>query len=388
MKRQKISILAAAVACASFTPLAMSADTITEALQASKAFGDFRLRYEDVESGTTSSDGLTLRSRFGFKTGSYAGFSALVEAEDVRDVGGIDDENGLIPDPEVTEIDQAFLQYAAGDFTAKLGRQVITLDGHRFIGHVGFRQDRQTFDAVRLKGKLSDSVNLDLSYIYQRNRIFAETLDAKSDDVLLNASFKTGIGKVTTYSYLLDDSNRDEQSDTYGISLNGAAGDKTKFLYSLEYATQDITDSGTEFEADYVKFEPGVKINGITLKAGYEVLGSDNGNASFTTPLATLHKFNGWNDIFLGGTFNPTAMPNGLEDVYVSAATKVKGVLLKVVHHEFTSDEGSTDYGDETGLLIAKKFKSHNMGLKHATYSADNFGVDTDKLWVWVGTKF
>jgi hypothetical protein len=37
-----------------------------------------------------------------------------------------------------------------GKLSGKIGRQVITMDNHRFVGHVGWRQDRQTFDALTL----------------------------------------------------------------------------------------------------------------------------------------------------------------------------------------------------------------------------------------------
>ena len=193
----------------------LAADSISEALKSSTVSGDFNLRYEDVDRDTVDSDGLTLRSRLMVKTAPYKSFSAVVEVEDVTDILGIDDENGLIPDPEVTEIDQAFIQYKGSSYTAKLGRQVITLDGHRFVGHVGWRQDRQTFDAFRTVFTPAEGLSVDVSYVYKRNRIFAETADAKSNDILLNASYKTPIGKVVAYGYLLDDDTRDEQSDTF-----------------------------------------------------------------------------------------------------------------------------------------------------------------------------
>ena len=40
----------------------------------------------------------------------------------------------------------------------------------------------------------------------------------------------------------------------------------------------------------------------------------------FTTPLATLHKFQGWADKFL------TTPPNGIEDLYATASVNLKGV--------------------------------------------------------------
>src|SRR3546814_15260492 len=37
----------------------------------------------------------------------------------------------------------------------------------------------------------------------------------------------------------------------------------------------------------------------FSLNGNYEVLGSDAGVFAFQTPLATLHKFQGWADLFL-----------------------------------------------------------------------------------------
>ncbi len=387
MKKFNNTLLAASIASLAAMQPAVAAESIADALKGSKATGDFLLRYEDVGTDAADVDVLSLRSRFGFVTDTFNGFSFTAEAEDVTFIAGID--GPLAYEPEVTEIDQAFLQHKTDTVTTKVGRQVITLDGHRFIGHVGFRQDRQTFDAIRTQFSPAKDLSVDLSYIFQRNRIFGEALDAESSDVLVNASYKTAIGKLVGYAYLLDDESRDEQSDTYGVSLAGATGDSTKFLYAFEYATQSITDSGVDFDTDYMFAEVGVSASGVTAKLGYEVLGSDDGAASFTTPLATLHKFNGWSDVFLGGTFNPTAMPNGLEDTYVSVATKIAGISVAANYHDYSASEGSASYGDEFGFVLSKALKSGiTTGLKYSSYSADTFSADVDKLWVWAGYKF
>lgn len=369
-----------------------NASTFTEALTGGKASGDIRIRYESVENDNTDSDQISVRTRLGYKTGEISGFSAFMEFEDVTDLMGKDDENGLIPDPEVTEVDQGFIQYKAKMVTAKLGRQVITLDGHRHIGHVGWRQDRQTFDAFRVMVNPTEDLTIDLSHIYQRNRIFGESADAHSNDYLVNIGYKTPIGKIVGYSYMLDDELRDEQSDTFGASLNGSAkAGEAKILYAVELATQEITDAGVEYETDYSLLELGVSIAGVTAKAGVETLGSDEGMASFTTPLATLHKFNGWADIFLGGTFDPSAMSNGLEDSYVSVATKQFGTKFVLAYHDYSADEGGDDYGSEINFVVAKKFgKNYNAGFKYAAYSDDGYNAagDVDKIWLWVGAKF
>lgn len=392
---KKIAIAIACISGASATQVS-AAETLTEALSNGTTSADIRIRHEtlDVDAAALNSERLTVRTRFNYKTEEFNGFSAFAEVEDVRTMLGIDDSTG-IPDPEVTEIDQAFIQYKNDSVKAKVGRQVITLDGHRFIGHVGWRQDRQTFDAVRLTFTPIEDLTVDTGYIYQRNRIFAETADAESSDVFVNLGYKSPIGKLTAYAYLLDDELRDEQSDTYGVSLKGKTGlsGDTKLLYSAEFATQTITDAGIDYDTDYAFAEVGLSFSkALTVKLGYELLGSDDGNASFTTPLATLHKFNGWADVFLGESFNPVAGPGarvGLEDVYASVISKLGPVKLVGTYHDFSADEGSADRGSEIDLLAAYKFnKTYSAGVKYSDYSAGDTGSDLNRIWVWVGAKF
>jgi hypothetical protein len=379
MKTTKIAaIISATLAAGTFSAMAE-----TEA----KTTLDMNLRYENVDQNNTLKDAsaLTLRTRLNYTSASYKGFTGVVEFEDSRVIAGVDDYNNtngeggaysVIADPESTELDQAYVQYKHDKFTAKIGRQVITLDGHRFVGHVGWRQDRQTFDAATFKyvdGKLAAQY----SYISKRNRIFAEAKDVDAKDHLLNVSYKTSIGKAVGYYYSLEaDAAGSESMDTYGVSLTGS---KDKFTYAAELATQSFGDA----DADYIKLEGGYNFGKVTAKLGYEVLGSDDGAYGFSTPLATLHKFNGWADQFLG------TPASGLEDVYVSLSGKAAGGKWVVAYHDFSADEGSADLGDELDLLYAKKFgKNYSAGIKYAMYSAGDIKVDTDKLWVWVGAKF
>lgn len=394
----KMKVTTALVAAAMVSPV-VNATTITEALTSGKAYGNFNLRYEtvDQDNALKDADALTLRTRLGYVTGAVSGFSATIEVEDSRVVFGQDDysvpptgfktgEYSVIADPESTEVDQGFIQYKAGGFTGKLGRQVITLDGHRFVGHVGWRQDRQTFDGLSATFAASDKLTLKGAYITQRNRIFADVADIHSEDILLNAALKTPIGTVTGYAYLLEvDNDIDNGLDTYGISLKGS---KEGFTYAAEYATQDSDAGAVSYDADYMFLEGGAKVGPVTAKLGYEVLGSDDGAYGFSTPLATLHKFNGWTDQFLG---TPSV---GLEDLYLSLSTKVAGGKLAFIYHDFSADDsaGADDLGDEIDLLYVKKFgKNYAAGIKYGAYSAGDasFGkVDTDKLWIWGSASF
>ena len=123
-----------------------SPDPITDALINGKADVNVNLRYETVDQKNSLKDAnaLTLRTRLTYSTGDVAGFSSLIEFEDSRNVLGVDDYNNtlgknagvysVVADPETTELDQFLLQYKQQDLTMKVGRQLITMDNHRFIG--------------------------------------------------------------------------------------------------------------------------------------------------------------------------------------------------------------------------------------------------------------
>lgn len=396
MKKTLLMVIASGL----LVQVASATESITDAIVNGKASVDMNLRYETVEQDNALQDAtaLTLRTRLGYTTAAYNNFSAMIEMEDSRIVGGQDEftvgptgfnpgEYSVIADPETTELEQAFVKYADEGLTAKLGRQVITYDGHRFVGHVGWRQDRQTFDALKLDYNASEKLKLSYSYLWKRNRIFAEAADVDSKDSLINVSYKTGFGTVTGYGYLLEvDNNTDNSLDTFGVSFKGAAGENKSFKYVVEYASQTNESGAAEYDTDYLFLEGAMNISGVTAKLGYEVLGSDNGLSGFATPLATLHKFNGFADIFL------TTPAEGLVDVYASAATKLGGGELVLVYHDYSADESSPsvdDMGNEINLVYAKKFaNNYSAGIKYASYSAGDVNVDTDKLWLWAGLSF
>ena len=116
----------------------------------------------------------------------------------------------------------------------------------------------------------------------------------------------------------------------------------------------------------------------------FKRLGADSGATltSFQTPLATLHKFQGWADKFL------TTPPDGIRDLYGSVGytfTKVgpfDSIGATVVYHDFDSDRLVRDYGHEWDAQIVAKFrKKFTFILKYADYHAETFATDTKKFW-------
>ena len=107
------------------------------------------------------------------------------------------------------------------------------------------------------------------------------------------------------------------------------------------------------------------------------MLGSDDGVAAFRTPLATLHKFQGWADVFL----NTPA--NGIEDTYLSVSGSISKVKLVLSYHQFDANEGGADYGSELNLVGTYKLaKSWTVQGKFADYDAQDFATDRTKFWL------
>lgn len=381
---------------------AFAGDSLSDAFSGGKFSVDARYRYESVsqENALKAANAATLRLRFGYATGDFKGFGALLEGEHLS-VPGTDNYNSttnkktaysLIADPEFTEVNQAYLSYSGiPDTKLKYGRQRIVLDNQRFIGNVGWRQNEQTFDGVTVVNKSLPATTITAGYIYNANRVFSDQNptqgNAHMKSPMLNVSYKGwGVGEIVGYGYLLDYLDAPASStQTWGSRFKGdtAIAEGVKFLYTAEYATQsDYKKNPADYSVDYGFLEAGLAKGAHSVKLGYELL-QGNGSKSFQTPLATLHAFNGWADVFL-------ATPvNGLQDSYLGAGTALYGVKLDAVYHDFRADKGSARYGTEWNLQATQPIaKNYLVGIKYASYSAKTFAVDTDKFWLWAEAKF
>ncbi len=384
----KIS-LGGLAACVFAASAATAASTLDEVFSEGKVSLNSRLRFEyGDQPGVADSNALTFRNRLGFTSGKFNGWYFMMEGEDVHafdsdsyNQAGLNPGGAgqvVIADIEGTEVNQAFFGYAGDSVSGKLGRQRIVLDNVRFIGDVGWRQDQQTYDAFTISGKPTPELTLSYGYLWQINRIFSDVRDFESDSHIVNAGFKLGGGTLSGYAYLLDfDNAAANSSATYGASYSGAVkiDDTTSVLYRIEAASQsDYGNSPFNYTATYYVGELGAKFGKITAKVGYEVLGSDNGQG-FKTPLATLHAFNGFADLFLGtpGT--------GLEDLYVSVGGPVAGFNLTAFYHDFSAESGGADYGTEFDFVVAKKFANRFTAIaKYADFNSDGFARDTQRI--------
>ncbi len=334
---------------------------------------DIRARYEiaDVD-GLDVSHAFTIRERVGLKTMAWNGLSFFVEGEFSQAViddfhggaGGVDPfdpANTPIADPETNELNQLFAQYQRLDTTLKFGRQRIIYDNAAFVGNVGWRQNEQTYDAVSLSSTYFSNLTLNYAYINQVNRIFGSDAvgiasNSPGDIHLFNASY-TGIPGVTLggYAYLMEfDDAPGWDNDTFGLSAKGKVGGID--LYG-ELAWQDEAGPTNATEALYAHVTATKAFGSQSLTLGLEHL-----DAGFQTPLATLHAFNGFADVFLGPRL--TGGHGGITDLYLSHTLPIFwGMKWTNVLHAFGDNEISTGYGWEYDSVLAKKFNDNFTGI-------------------------
>ncbi|WP_444994061.1 alginate export family protein [Aliikangiella sp. IMCC44359] len=357
----------------------------------------YRIELVDQENIVEEANASTMRTRATIKTQWNSKFDSVLEFDDVTEIGMNDFNAGqgntpdrgqfpVVADPEGTEVNQAFIRYNGDIAKFGYGRQRILVGNQRFIGGVGWRQNEQTYDSFTIKSKPTDKLSLNYAYVFNVNRIFGEAVNAgdhKHNTHLINADYQLDLGQLSAYYFSVDNEDAFALSNnTLGIRFAGKAGD---FAYTLEYASQSETgDNPNNYSADYYLLSGAYQQDNFSIGAGYEVLGGDtSGGQGFTTSLATLHKFQGWADVFLG---TPVS---GIEDLYIDGTYKVNGFNFKVVYHNFSTDENGSDLGTEIDFSVAKKInKNLSVLFKYADFSSDNVLYSSrEKTWLMLTYK-
>ena len=373
-----------------------------DAVKNGKVTVNLRYRFETVADDGPDQDARasTLRTALGYQTRFYKGFSFEIEAENVTAIGndlydniGFGRLNNRMPrrsvvaDPAVTEINQALLRYRGDRWRLALGRQEIVLGDARFVGNVGWRQNHQNFDALRIDNDALGGLRLTYAYVDNVNRITGDGRDLAAH--LLNVGFRLqNAGTFTLYGYLVDwqDPGLSRLSTaTWGLEFAGQrrlAGGRS-LLYEAELADQsDYADNDRPVEAGYHHLMLGLGLPRLTIKLSHETLEGGAGG-QFQTILATLHKWNGWADKFSSTPFL------GLVDLNLQINGKVGPVAWLVRYHEFESAERSLAYGTELDLqLLYTTPQEVALGVKAALYDADLHSFDTDKWMVWAAYGF
>ena len=381
---------------------------IIAAIKNGKPILDVRYRFEwkDQEGFAENAYGNTVRTRLGYETGEIYHFKVLVEFENVFNIG--EDHfnsttNGLaqfpvIADPDATEINRAQITFTGIEKTPiTIGRQRFNLNNHRFVGAVDWRQNQQTFDAARLSSTLIDNLTFDYLYIDRVHRIFGDDHplgEFDSNSHVISAAYNAGpLGTIKGYGIILDFDNAAALSSKsfgarYENSFTLDAEENVVIGVVAEYATQsDNAANPADYRESYLHGEGTISVGPAKAVLGYEKLGGD-GVSSFQTPLATLHKFQGFADAFL------TTPVQGLEDLYATLSYQIKNapfgtsVNLFATYHDFNSDVGSLDFGGEFDAGATVKIDKHwTMQAKGALYGGGADGP-ADRSLFWLSLRF
>lgn len=361
-----------------------------------------RLRYETVDQDglAQTAQALTLRTRLGLQTAAWNGFRALVEGENVTALA--DDYNStingkaaypVVADPEATELNRAQVGWTGAQGGVVVGRQRIVFANARFVGNVGFRQNEQTFDAVRFDYRPTKELSLSYAYLDRVRRVFGPDSaqgEWKGEGHLLQADAKTPAGQVSLYAQILDLDNAPAQSSaTWGVRLTGARqiGPNLSLTYEAEAARQtDYAGNPADFDLGYIGLGGGLRTANRWASLGYERLDGD-GRRGFQTPLATLHAFQGWADVFL------TTPSGGVRDLNLRAGASAplagKVVKLTAAAHDFADADGGVQFGREVDAAILLPLdKRLSAELKAAQFDGDTPAFpDRTKIWLTLEFK-
>ncbi len=424
--RQAVNYVAALAGLLALGSTARADHSLGDAIRNGKPVVDVRARYEGVDdkSKTVDANALTIRARLGYETAVWDGLSLAFDFDAVyaAETEYNSTRNGkttypTVGDPALTTLNRLQLSYAASDIDTKIivGRQRLQFGDQRFIGNSAWRQHEQTFDAVTLVNTSVKDLTLTYSYVERVNRVFGPNGPKPttgpighygSDSHLFNAVYSGVPGlKLEGYAYLLDLDQKGPGASVLATSKLSTAtlGVRAEYRAVLSdgltgqikgaYAHQsDYAKNPLAIDLDYWLAEGSLTYQAATGVVGYEAMGG-NGSAGFSTPLASLHPFDGLADMFL------TTPANGIDDFYARGAyvfskfLDMKSLTASVAYHDFKTDRTDVGIGTEWDgslELAVDQNISALVGLADYSGAGIGFGGFADKTitWVQLGYKF
>lgn len=416
------------------TPLAFSVcmpvhaapEGLTAALSAGKTALEFRYRFDHVEDEARARDAnaSTLRTRLNYTSGAWNDLTGFVEMDNVSRIGDDrynDNRNGktlyaTVPDPDGTDLNQAYLRYAgAGKAAVTLGRQRVGFDNHRIIGFTPGRQNEQTLDGLLVEYKGVDKLTANLGYMTRVNTSSGpdsgtppaqppheRDLNMPMLHVRYDASSKIAL---TGYHFAMDFerdafNSQGSSQQTTGLRVTGKlpVSEKINVEYVTEAAQQsEHAGQPVSYDAGYWHGDLKLNLGSFYFGVGHETMKSDNG-MRFITPLATL-KFHG-----LAEKFWQTPA-GGIQDSWVSVGGTLAGWRLMAKHHwleqETDVEADGSHFGQETNFTAFRALgKNYQLLFVHALFDVKEgaygnlaFGPvarfdDTQKTYLALMAKF
>ncbi|MGQ0618332.1 MAG: alginate export family protein [Panacagrimonas sp.] len=291
----------------------------------------------------------------------------------------------VIADPEGSEINQAYVRIK-GPFeaTLKVGRQELQINNGRFVSISGWRQNHISYDGATLALAPADGWNLQYGYLSKYLRVTGSEASNGRAEMSSNLfNIKRSFGKDSSlafYGVLLDfDDEPANSTNSLGLRFEGrrALGSSFTGLATLEYAQQkDSADNPNEVDAAYVLVDLGIEMQGIALRAAYDLREGRSATDKFQTPLA--HPFNGWTELFLT-TPSLGADNHGLQAISLAVGGPVAalpGLKFQIIGYDYSPDTGPADYGRELDLQVDYAAKALHPNLLLSWRTGQYFAED------------
>ncbi len=366
---------------------------------------ELRARSETVaQDGLQTGHALTVRPRLGWRSERRWGLQALVEGEAVV---VLDDRFSapLRPDPsrpavgdgEVMELNRAQLSWRpAASTEAVVGRQRIVLGDGRFLGNSAWRQNEQTFDALRVTTSAIPGVDLTVVHAEHVRRFPGGDHPQgawRGEVQAVEAGTDTVAGRLSALYLTSDFAAQPSQSlRTWVIGLRGERpiSESLSVHWRFDYGRQeDFGANPADFAVDYARAGLGLKTSSWSAQLGREWLEGD-GVAAFQTPLASNHAYLGWSDV-IGST-----PAHGLMDDFI----QFRGVLpeaavgrplrLAFEVHAFRDGQRESDVGREFDASASVALGQHwSLEAKAARFESERPEYsDTAKVWLTLEYRY
>lgn len=357
-----------------------------------------RLRSETVDQQgfAEQARALTWRTRLGWRSPMAHGLQWLVEGEGVavlddRYSAPVDPVSGrpAITDGETLELNRAQLRWTGlPDTEITAGRQRLSVGNSRFVGNSGWRQNEQTFDAVRVATTALKPITLTWAFADRVQRPLGHEHAQgvwRGDIHLLQAEADTPVGRLSGFGLTIDLDNAPAQSSaTVGARLAGshALAGELSLAWAGEYAVQrDNGANPADYALDFQAVALGLQTPRWSAGLGYERFDGD-GVSGFQTPLGSGHGFLGWSDV-IGVT--PAF---GVRDLFVRGQVSIpafgRTARLAAEAHAFHDADGAFELGRELDLSASLPINGHwSVELQAAHFEAGHQAfADTDKGWL------
>lgn len=390
------ALLSAAALAAFFLPAAAVAQTPDDS--GARVLFETRLRGElvDQQGFAEQAHALTLRARLGWRSPTVRDFQLLVEGEGVavlddRYSAPVDPVPGRppVPDGETVELNRAQVRWTGlADTEVVVGRQRLIVGNSRFVGNVGWRQNEQTFDAVRVSSTALKPVTTTWIYADRVQRPLGHEHPQgvwRGDIHLLQLEVDTPLGRLAGFGLDIDlDNAAAMSSTTLGLRLAGsrAVGEGMSATWSGEYAVQSDTGANpADYRLDFVAASAGLQSAKWSVAAGYERFDGD-GAAGFQTPLGTGHGYLGWSDVIT------TTPAFGVSDAFLRGSLSRpafgRTVKLAAEAHVFHDADGEFRLGREIDLSASAPIDARwSVEVKAARFESDHAAYrDADKTWL------